>query len=85
MAPSIGPGSAAVGGFVLPTFYKMFKKSGKGDNMKCQFCNKNIDEVDIKCSMCTICGWAIDAVLSNPSENKDERPTAAPPSGSEKK
>lgn len=31
--------------------------------MKCQFCGKNIDEVDCSCKMCTICGWAIEAIV----------------------
>ena len=68
----------------MPTFEKIFKKSGKEDNMKCQFCNKNIDEVDTKCNMCTICGWAIDAVVSNPPQEKKEEPAVTPPSVSEK-
>jgi len=52
--------------------------------MKCQFCNKNIDEVDTKCKMCTICGWAIDAIVSNPPVNKEAESAAPPPSKSQK-
>lgn len=52
--------------------------------MKCQFCNKNIDEVDTQCKMCTICGWAIEAVVTNPPESKVEETKAAPPSVSQK-
>ena len=63
----------------MPTFEKIFKKSGKEDNMKCQFCNKNIDEVDTKCNMCTICGWKLDEVLQNlPPVTLDKKDTPTP-------
>ena len=37
--------------------------------MKCQFCGKNIDEIDCSCKMCTFCGWAFDANTLTPASD----------------
>gem|GEM_PF-1826846 len=40
--------------------------------MKCQFCGKNIDEIDCSCKMCTICGWSFDVKTATPQTEKKE-------------
>ncbi|MDP2912433.1 MAG: hypothetical protein Q8N91_00310 [Candidatus Omnitrophota bacterium] len=42
--------------------------------MKCQFCNKNIDEIDCSCKMCTICGWVPDVGELKVGENIEKTP-----------
>ena len=45
--------------------------------MKCSVCNKNIDEIDCACKMCTLCGEMlkteqIKSILNNKEREKDE-------------
>ncbi len=40
--------------------------------MKCQFCGKNLDEVDCSCGWCTVCGWSFDAKSYAPPKDKPQ-------------
>ena len=53
--------------------------------MKCQFCGKNIDDIDCSCKMCTICGWTLDANQAKTMQRKDGDGAATPPFDSKKK